>query len=55
MMTELIIALLAHMPENRIVQGGLLTPVPEPATAVLMLLGLGVIAVMMRCRSSRMV
>lgn len=32
-----------------------LTPVPEPATAVLMLLGLGVIAVMMRCRSSRMV
>jgi len=23
MMTELIIALLAHMPENRIVQGGL--------------------------------
>ena len=26
MMTELIIALLAHMPENRIVQGGLLIP-----------------------------
>ena len=25
MMTELIIALLAHMPENRIVQGGLLS------------------------------
>ena len=25
MMTELIIALLAHMPENRIVQGGLST------------------------------
>ena len=25
MMTELIIALLAHMPENRIVQGGLIT------------------------------
>ena len=27
MMTELIIALLAHMPENRIVQGGLGSPV----------------------------
>ncbi len=32
----------------------ILTPVPEPVAAVLMLLGLGIIAVMIRCQSSRM-